>query len=92
MMERFCLTGKKLMLLVVMVRAVVVVVIVMVLPQQLWLPMCPFVQLPAASRAHGLPRETTPQAGEKRKSRTCFFELLISAHYQFRHYMVYHML
>ena len=36
-----------------------------VLPQQLWLPMCPFVQLPAASRAHGLPRETTPQAEER---------------------------
>ena len=66
-MERFCLRGIKVMLMVVMVRAVVVVVvvvvavvvvIVMVLPQQLWFPMCPFVQLPAASRPHGLPRET----------------------------------
>ena len=76
-MERFCLRGIKVMLMVVMVRAVVemvvvvvvVVVIVMVLPQQLWFPMCPFVQLPAACRAHGLPRETTPHAGGKRKSR-----------------------
>ena len=81
-MERFCLRGITVMLMVVMVRAVVVVVIVvvvvvvavvvvivMVLPQQLWFPMCPFVQLPAASRAHGLPRETTPHAGGKRKSR-----------------------
>ena len=56
MMERFCLRGIKVMLMVVMVRAVVVVifvvvVIVMVLPQQLWLPMCPFLQPPAASRA-----------------------------------------
>ena len=64
-------------MLVVMVVVVVVVVvvvavvagIVMVLPQQLWFPMCPFVQLPAASRAHGLPRETTPQAGGKRESK-----------------------
>ena len=81
-MERFCLRGIKVMLMVVMVRAVVemvvvvvVVVIVMVLPQQLWFPMCPFVQLPAASRAHGLPRETTPQAEERAEGQTCFFEL-----------------
>ena len=74
MMERFCLRGIKVMLMVVMVRAVVVVavvvVIVMVLPQQLWFPMCPFVQLPAASRAHGLPRETTPQAGERAEGKS----------------------
>ena len=78
-MERFCLRDIKVMLMVVMVRAVVVVavvvVIVMVLPQQLWFPMCPFVQLPAASRAHGLPRETTPQAEERAEGKTCFFEL-----------------
>ena len=86
-MERFCLRGIKVMLMV-MVRAVVVVVIVvvvvvvavvvvivMVLPQQLWFPMCPFVQLPAACRAHGLPRETTPQAEERAEGQTCFFEL-----------------
>ena len=36
-----------------------------VLPQQLWLPMCPFVQVPAFSKEQGLPRETSPQAGEK---------------------------
>ena len=35
-----------------------------VLPQQLWLPMCPFVQVPAFSKEQGLPRETSPQAGE----------------------------
>ena len=76
-MERFCLRGKKLMLVVMVVVVVVVVVvvavvvvIVMVLPQQLWFPMCPFVQLPAASRAHGLPRETTPQAGERAEGQT----------------------
>ena len=77
-MERFCLRGITVMLMVVMVRAVVavvvvvvvVVVIVMVLPQQLWLPMCPFVQLPAACRAHGLPRETTPQAEERAEGRS----------------------
>ena len=84
-MERFCLRGITVMLMVEMVRAVVVVVvvvvvavvvvIVMVLPQQLWLPMCPFVQLPAACRAHGLPRETTPQAEERAEGQTCFFEL-----------------
>ena len=75
-MERFCLRGITVMLMVVMVRAVVavvvvvVVVIVMVLPQQLWFPMCPFVQLPAACRAHGLPRETTPQAGERAEGKS----------------------
>ena len=74
MMERFCLRDIKVMLMVVMVRAVVVVavvvVIVMVLPQQLWFPMCPFVQLPAACRAHGLPRETTPQAEERAEGKS----------------------
>ena len=59
---------------IVMVMMMVMVMMVMVrlrqgegrvLPQQLWLPMCPFVQVPAFSKEQGLPRETSPQAGEK---------------------------
>ena len=69
------------MVTVVMVTVVIVMVMMMVmvmmvtlrlrqgegrvLPQQLWLPMCPFVQVPAFSKEQGLPRETSPQAGEK---------------------------
>ena len=55
----------------VTVRVVMVVMVRLsqgeghVLPQQLWLPMCPFVQLPLFSREQLLPRETSPQAGEK---------------------------
>ena len=61
-------------MVMVMVMMMVMVMIVMVrlsqgeghvLPQQLWLPMCPFVQVPAACTEQGLPRETSPQAGEK---------------------------
>ena len=61
-------------MVMVMVMMMVMVMIVMVrlsqgeghvLPQQLWLPMCPFVQVPAFSKEQGLPRETSPQAGEK---------------------------
>ena len=60
------------MVMVMMMVMIVMVMIVMVrlsqgegrvLPQQLWLPMCPFVQVPAASTEQGLPRETSPQAG-----------------------------
>ena len=59
---------------IVMVMMMVMVMMVMVrlrqgegrvLPQQLWLPMCPLVQVPAACTEQGLPRETSPQAGEK---------------------------
>ena len=63
------------MVTVVMVTVVIVMVMMIivmvsqgegrVLPQQLWLPMCPFVQVPAACTEQGLPRETSPQAGEK---------------------------
>ena len=84
-MVKMKVTVRVVMMVMVMVMVVMMVTVVMVmviivmvrlsqgegrvLPQQLWLPMCPFVQLPAASRAHGLPRETTPHAGGKRKSR-----------------------
>ena len=58
--------------MVMMVMVMVMIVMVRlsqgeghVLPQQLWLPMCPFVQVPAACTEQGLPRETSPQAGEK---------------------------
>ena len=64
------------MVMVVMMVTVVMVMVIIVmvrlsqgegrvLPQQLWLPMCPFVQVPAACTEQGLPRETSPQAGEK---------------------------
>ena len=62
------------MVTVVIVMVMMMVMMVMVrlrqgegrvLPQQLWLPMCPFVQVPAACTEQGLPRETSPQAGEK---------------------------
>ena len=64
------------MVMVVMMVTVVMVMVIIVmvrlsqgegrvLPQQLWLPMCPFVQVPAFSKEQGLPRETSPQAGEK---------------------------
>ena len=60
------------MMMVTVVMVMVIIVMVRlsqgegrVLPQQLWLPMYPFVQVPAFSKEQGLPRETSPQAGEK---------------------------
>ena len=67
-------TVRVVMMVMVMVMVMMMVMIVMVrlsqgeghvLPQQLWLPMCPFVQVPLFSREQLLPRETSPQAGEK---------------------------
>ena len=59
------------MVMVIKVMLIMIVIVRLsqgegrVLPQQLWLPMCPFVQVPAACTEQGLPRETSPQAGEK---------------------------
>ena len=78
-MVKMNVTVRVVMMVMVMVMMMVMVIIVMVmivmvrlrqgegrvLPQQLWLPMCPFVQVPAACTEQGLPRETSPQAGEK---------------------------
>ena len=73
-MVKMKVTVRVVMMVMVMVMVMMMVMIVMVrlsqgegrvLPQQLWLPMCPFVQVPAACTEQGLPRETSPQAGEK---------------------------
>ena len=80
-MVKMKVTVRVVMMVMVMVMVVMMVTVVMVmviivmvrlsqgegrvLPQQLWLPMCPFVQVPAFSKEQGLPRETSPQAGEK---------------------------